>query len=210
MLIKGTTRTIFITSLVWRGLWLGIEPGTFRTRSQHYTTRLSRRRSLTGDWTRDLPHSEPALYHKANEEAVIDCGLNPGPSALGASTIPQGYRGGDPWLGIEPGTFRTRSQHYTTRLSRRRSLTGDWTRDLPHSEPALYHKANEEAVIDCGLNPGPSALGASTIPQGYRGGDPWLGIEPGTFRTRSQHYTTRLSRRRYLNLMIMNILLSTY
>ena len=34
--------TIFITSLVWRGPWLGIEPGTSRTRSQHYTTRLSR------------------------------------------------------------------------------------------------------------------------------------------------------------------------
>ena len=52
------TGTIFITSLVW---W--IEPGTSRTRSQYYTTRLSRRRSLTGDWTRDLPHSKPVLYH---------------------------------------------------------------------------------------------------------------------------------------------------
>ena len=29
---------------------------------------------------------------------------------------------------------------------------------------------------------------------------PWLGIEPGTSRTRSQHYTTRLSRRRYITL----------
>ena len=63
VLNKGTTGTIFMTSLVWRGLWLGIEPGTSRTRSQHYTTRLSMRRSLTGDWTRDLPHSKPALYH---------------------------------------------------------------------------------------------------------------------------------------------------
>ena len=36
--------TIFITSLVWRGPWLGIEPGTSRTRSQHSTTKLSRRR----------------------------------------------------------------------------------------------------------------------------------------------------------------------
>ena len=36
--------TIFITSLVWRGPWLGIEPGTSRTRSQHSTTRLLRRR----------------------------------------------------------------------------------------------------------------------------------------------------------------------
>ena len=62
VLNKGTTGTIFITSLVWRGPWLGIEPGTSRTRSQHYTTRLSRRRSLTGDWTRDLPHLKQALY----------------------------------------------------------------------------------------------------------------------------------------------------
>ena len=44
VLNKGTTGTIVITSLVWRGSWLGIEPGTSRTRSQHYTTRLSRRR----------------------------------------------------------------------------------------------------------------------------------------------------------------------
>ena len=58
-----TTGTIFITSLVWRGHWLGIEPGTSRTRSQHYTTRLSMRRSLTGDRTRYVPHSKPALYH---------------------------------------------------------------------------------------------------------------------------------------------------
>ena len=42
VLNKGTTGTIFITSLVWRGPWLGIEPGTSGTRSQHYTTRLSR------------------------------------------------------------------------------------------------------------------------------------------------------------------------
>ena len=38
VLNKGTTGTIFITSLVWRGF-------------------------LTGDWTRDLPHSQPAIYH---------------------------------------------------------------------------------------------------------------------------------------------------
>ena len=44
VLNKGTTGTILITSLVWRGPWLGIEPGTSRTRSQHWTTRLSRRR----------------------------------------------------------------------------------------------------------------------------------------------------------------------
>ena len=33
----------FITSLEWRGPWLGIEPGTSRTRCQHSTTRLSKR-----------------------------------------------------------------------------------------------------------------------------------------------------------------------
>ena len=44
VLNKGTTGTIFISFLVWRGPWLGIEPGTSRTRSKHYTTRLSRRR----------------------------------------------------------------------------------------------------------------------------------------------------------------------
>ena len=44
VLNKGTTGTIFIMSLVWRGPWLGIEPGTSRTRSQHYTTKLSKRR----------------------------------------------------------------------------------------------------------------------------------------------------------------------
>ena len=41
---RGTTGTIFITFLVWCGHWLGIEPGTSRTRSQYYTSRLSRRR----------------------------------------------------------------------------------------------------------------------------------------------------------------------
>ena len=41
VLHKGTTGTIFITSLVWCGSWLGIEPGTYHTWSQHSTTRLS-------------------------------------------------------------------------------------------------------------------------------------------------------------------------
>ena len=73
-----------------------------------------------------------------------------------------------------------------------------------------------EAVLDWGLNRGPPALKASTMPLGYRGGGmmlwddfvqvslvtlvwcgPWLGIEPWSSRTRSQHYTTRLARRRY-------------
>jgi len=38
VLNKGTTGTIFITSLVWRGAWLGIEPGTSHTQSQHSTS----------------------------------------------------------------------------------------------------------------------------------------------------------------------------
>ena len=50
VLNKGTTDTSFITSLVWRGPWLGIEPGTSRTRRQHSTTRLSRRR-----WFMNMP-----------------------------------------------------------------------------------------------------------------------------------------------------------
>jgi len=37
VLNKGTTGTILAT-LVWRGPWLGIEPGISRTRSQHSIT----------------------------------------------------------------------------------------------------------------------------------------------------------------------------
>ena len=44
--IRELPGTIFITSLVWRGLWLGIEPGTSRTWCQHSTMRLSRRRYI--------------------------------------------------------------------------------------------------------------------------------------------------------------------
>jgi len=44
VLNKGTTGTIFISSLVWRGPWLGIEPRTSRTQTQHSMTRLWRRR----------------------------------------------------------------------------------------------------------------------------------------------------------------------
>ena len=60
----------------------------------HFYNIFGMTRSLTGDWTRDLPPSKPALYHKAIEEAVLDWGLNPGPPALEASTLPLGYRGG--------------------------------------------------------------------------------------------------------------------
>ena len=113
VLNKGTTGTILITSLVCRGSWLEIEPGTSRTRSQHYTTRLSRRRS----WLKiELGTSRTRSQHYTTRLSRRRS-----------------------WLGIELGTSRTRSQHYTTRLSRRRSLTGDWTRYLPHSKPALYH-----------------------------------------------------------------------
>ena len=52
VLNKGTTGTIFITSLVWRGPWLGFEPGTSHTRSQHSTTRLSRRRYIKNEVAR--------------------------------------------------------------------------------------------------------------------------------------------------------------
>ena len=41
---KQTTGTTYITPLTWCGPWGGIEPGTSRTRSQYYTTRLSMRR----------------------------------------------------------------------------------------------------------------------------------------------------------------------
>ena len=57
VLNKGNTGTIYITSLVWRGPWLGIEPGTSRTRSQHYITRLSRRR--LDDW---VPVNECGVF----------------------------------------------------------------------------------------------------------------------------------------------------
>ena len=57
VLNKGTTGTIVITSLVSRGPWLGIEPETSRTRSQHYTTRISRRRltSILSETFASLP-----------------------------------------------------------------------------------------------------------------------------------------------------------
>ena len=47
LLNKGTTGTIFITSLVWRGPWLGFEHVTSRAWNQHSTTRLSRRRYMS-------------------------------------------------------------------------------------------------------------------------------------------------------------------
>ena len=87
VLNKDTTGTIFITFLVSRGPWLGIEHGTSRTGSQHYTTRLSRRRwnhhTLRILWFVNIP--KPVLYTKL---------VNSICPALEASTIPLGYRGG--------------------------------------------------------------------------------------------------------------------
>ena len=56
----------FITSLVWRGPWLGIEPGTSRTRSQHYTTRLSRRRYWCIDYWCEV------IVFFSNKASLID------------------------------------------------------------------------------------------------------------------------------------------
>ena len=36
----------------------------------HFYNVFGMTRSLTGDWTRDFPHSKPALYHYAIEKAV--------------------------------------------------------------------------------------------------------------------------------------------
>ena len=73
----GTTATIFITCLVWRVPWLGIEPGTSA-----------------------LEASSLPLGYRGGGPWL---GLNPGPPALKASTLPLGYRGGGPWLGLNPG-----------------------------------------------------------------------------------------------------------
>ena len=69
VLNKWTTGTIFIMSLVWRGPWLGIEPGTSRTRSQHSTIRLSRRWFFeAGYFVIDVfkPWPNPDLYARSN------------------------------------------------------------------------------------------------------------------------------------------------
>ena len=42
----------------------------------HFYNVFGMTRSLTGEWTRDLPHSKPALYHYAIEEAVFKSHLN--------------------------------------------------------------------------------------------------------------------------------------
>ena len=47
---------------------------------------------------------------------ILDWGLNLAPPTLKDSALPLGYRGGGPWLGIEPGTSHTQKQRSTTRL----------------------------------------------------------------------------------------------
>ena len=73
VLNKGTTGTIFMTSLVWRGPWLGIEPGTSRTRSQHYTTRLLRRRYYYEIWKHSQQHSAQLLIYRVHETGHTRC-----------------------------------------------------------------------------------------------------------------------------------------
>ena len=48
-----------------------------------------------------------------------------------------------PMLSAKQGNYW---YHFYNVFGMTRSLTGDWTRDLPHSKPALYHKVVEEAV----------------------------------------------------------------
>ena len=94
VLNKGTSVTIFITSLVWHGTWLWIESGTSHARCQHRITRLSRRRWWLG--------IEPGTSHARCQHRTTRLSRRRW------------------WLGIEPGTSHTRCQHSTTRLSRRR------------------------------------------------------------------------------------------
>ena len=81
VLNKGTTGNILITSLVWRGPWLGIEPGTSHTRCQHSTTRL-----YPGPPT--LEASTIPLGYRGGGPWL---GIEPGPPVLEASTLPLGY-----------------------------------------------------------------------------------------------------------------------
>ena len=66
VLNKGTTGTNFVTSLVWRGPWLEIEPGTSRTRSQHYwggsVTTLNLCVSLSFAWVLKWNYTQPRHY----------------------------------------------------------------------------------------------------------------------------------------------------
>ena len=73
VLNKGTTGTIFITSLVWRSPWLGIEYGTSRPRSQHSTTRLSRRRFLIYDLNQQTTY--PLCISLVDKLIISTCSL---------------------------------------------------------------------------------------------------------------------------------------
>ena len=62
----------FITSLVWRGPWLGIEPGTSHTHSQHSTTMLSRRRYWYSYFSYQVQVSKNTVS-KANNSTKWNC-----------------------------------------------------------------------------------------------------------------------------------------
>ena len=63
-------------------------------------------------WVLNKGTTGTIFYETIWYDAVLDWGLNLGPPALEASTLPLGYCGGGPWLGIETGTSRTQSQHW--------------------------------------------------------------------------------------------------
>ena len=87
VLNKGTNWYHFITSLVWRGPWLEIEPGTSRTQSQHSTTRLSRRRLQIIEYAQYiedrciLSAKDPAIFQRVLTTVIIyfTCGCNKNP-----------------------------------------------------------------------------------------------------------------------------------
>ena len=70
---QGTTGTIFKRSLVWRCPCLGIEPGTSRTRSQHSTTRLSRRRSQLTKKYNHADNYTSIQYKSIQIDIILKC-----------------------------------------------------------------------------------------------------------------------------------------
>ena len=78
--IKGFSIPDFIHYIYFPILILEKEPVfpflMFSAKQRHYWYHFynvfGMTRSLSGNWTRDLPHSKPALYHCAIEEAVFE------------------------------------------------------------------------------------------------------------------------------------------
>ena len=70
-LLLGTTGTIFITVLLWRGPWLEIEPGTFRTRCQH-NLKLESSIVLSIDLSLTM-NSRPVKLHFTSIKIIITC-----------------------------------------------------------------------------------------------------------------------------------------